>query len=95
MQQMPNPFTQCLEAGVEYEVQLSYKIVDDTYNEIHQGDVENLPKARVRSEAFDTSDPSNKHLSTTAWTDVATTSADSPTSGWRTMKGSWIISEPH
>jgi len=83
----------CLEEGVEYVIQLSYKIVDGTYTEIHQNNSDNLPVARLRSHVFDTTDLTNKKWITQLTMEVAATATDSPLSGWRTMAGTFTVSE--
>jgi hypothetical protein len=75
----------CLEAGSEYDVSLSYKIVDyDGSN--------NLPYVRLEVQNYLTSDPSKKRLQTISAM-VFRTSSEFVSDGWNTISGVWIIDE--
>lgn len=75
----------CLEAGNEYDVSLSYKIVD--YN-----GSDHLPYIRLEGQQYSMSDPANKRLVTTS-TKVFPTTSESESSDWNTISGVWTIDE--
>ena len=83
----------CLQVGMQYEVQVSYKIVDSSYT-TEVPDATSLPRVRVYTQVYDdTTDLSNKRLVQTSNQVIATTSIDSPTSGWRTVNAIWDITD--
>lgn len=75
----------CLEVGNEYDISLSYKIVD------YDGS-SNLPYVRLESQNYVTSDPSKKHLSTIS-ANVFRKSSENPPGDWNTVSGVWTIDD--
>jgi len=76
----------CLVDGDEYDISLSYKIVNyDGSN--------NLPYLRIQYKEFEISNPSNKKLQGRGSVTFHTTSGSFVPDGWNTISGVWKIDE--
>lgn len=81
----------CLEAGAVFDLSLSYKIMD--YDNNPNPQTNPLPYVILQAQDFDTSDLSNKLLSTANNVFFHTSSEATDSGGWTTISGEWIINQ--